>query len=314
MKQATEDKPRRFAARPCQLMCMVTGSGWIRAAVAVATLGGCVVLPDLGSVIVRIGDEGFRQEDFDAFLRSRGGFLESPGPAVLSALLDEFVRERLLVLAALEAGVAVSAAELQAEIEALAAAPGSEEAPPEREVRDRLLVGRFLDEVIFRDLEVTESDLALEMQAAAPLYRGPATMTLSEARFETRAEAERAEAALTSQPDAAAVEFHPIGIFRGGELPEILEAAVRGRSAGEFTRVLEISAGLRIFRVDAVGEPGDLSPEAVEPLARRAILERRAEALVADLLADVRERHPVEVFSGRLSFPYLGREPEESRN
>jgi len=64
----------------------------------------------------------------------------------------------------------------------------------------------------------------------------------------------------------------------------------------------------------------DCRPEARSGLASQFLqgdqtdVVGRAEALVADLLADVRERHPVEVFSGRLSFPYLGREPEESRN
>ncbi len=295
-------------------------------------MAGCVMFPEGGEPIVRVGGEEFIQGDFDAFLESRTGFVASPGPAVLSALLDEFIREQLLVLGARDAGVTVSEVEVLTEVTALENAPGADAAagppafgtepgPPTQQaarlredVRNRMLVKRFLEEVILRDLEVTAADLALELEASDPLYSRPATITLSEARFGTRSGAEQAAADLARDPEGAAVEFRSVGVFRDGELPDAVAAAVRELEVGGFTGVLGTPTGFRIFRLDERTEPGAVDPEDAAPVARRTILERRANTLMADLLGDLRNRHPVTVFSGRLSFPYLGREPDEGAN
>ncbi len=266
---------------------------------AALVLAGC----SGGDPIVRLGAQEFVQRDFDRFLETRAGFAPSPGSEVRSALLDEFIRERLLVLGARDAGFTVSETEVRFEIAALDRAEPATPHPAglRDEIRNRLLAQRFLEEGVLQDLEVTEEDMALEWEVSGPLYRRPATITLSEGRFGTREEAERG---------AAAVEFHPVGVFREGELPEAVEAAVRPLEIGESTGVLETPNGFRIFRLDARAEGGGaVDPEEAAPVVRRSILERRADERMADLLADLRRRYPVTVFSGRLAFPYLGREP-----
>ena len=129
--------------------------------------------------------------------------------------------------------------------------------------------------------------------------------------FRTRAEADEAAAALGEDPDSPGPEFRRVGVFQEGELPETIAAAVRGLDAGEFSGAIGTATGFGVFRVDRREDSGPMDPDEAGAVARRAILERRANERIADALRDLRARYPVVVYAGRLPFPYLGREAAE---
>ena len=314
----------RFPAAPILLL-----------ALAAASCGSFSEDEDL--VVISVGERDVTQAALDRFVASRtglGGTLDAP---LLSALLDEFVREQLLVIAAEEEGIEVSAVQLVEETSALRRGPGPdvvrtddeavtpESAGEEMEVpdddwlrsrvRDRLMVDRFMDTVVLAGLEATDEALQLEFEANRAFYARPETVTLSERRFDDRESAEAAAGLLRegSRPSGdgeAPDPFLPVGTFRRGELPDAVDEAVFVLDSGDTTDAVETAAGFRIFRVDERLPAASLEFEEVRDVVRLTVLRREADARVQALLEDLQRRHPVRVHTANLTFPYVGPLPK----
>ncbi len=291
-------------------------------------------------VVVSLGEYEASQADLNRFIQSRtglGGTLDAP---LLSALLEEFVREQLLVIAAEEEGVEVSEIQLLNEIGALRRGPGIDvvraespagsdgaadgpESPdggdedPEGDdglrsrVRQRLLVDRLMNTVVLDGLEATEEAMQLEFEANRPFYARPETVTLAERRFDDRQTAEAAarvlrEGAGSEDQEEAAEPFAPIGTFRRGELPDAVDQAVFRLEPGDFTEAVETAAGFRVFRVDERLPAAALEFEDVVDVVRLTVLRREADARVQALVEELQRRHPVRIHTDNLSFPYIG--------
>lgn len=287
-------------------------------------------------VVISVGDRQVTQAVLDRFIASRtglGGTLDAP---LLSALLEEFVREQLLVIAAEEAGVEVSEVQLLEETSSLRRGPGPDvirtedaTAAPESpggetegagdewlraRVRDRLLVDRLMDTVVLAGLEATDEALQVEFEANRAFYARPETVTLSERRFDDRESAQAAAGLL--RPGSRSAEngdgadlFLPVGTFRRGELPDAVDEAVFVLDSGDTTDAVETAAGFRIFRVDERLPAASLEFEEVQDVVRMTVLRREADARVQALLEDLQNRHPVRVHTDNLAFPYVGSLP-----
>lgn len=264
----------------------------VRAAAALFVLGCGAPPGEQGAVVLTIGEHEFTHADFDRFREARLRLAGNPDAPLLSAVYDEFARERLLLIAADEAGVGIPEAELDEELRALDQGPG-DEALLREEVRDRLRVERLLDTVVLADLEVTDEAIRFEYETSRALYARPETITLSERR-------------LPSREAADAGSFLRIGTFRRGELPDTVDEAVFALAVGETTGVIETPAGFRVFRVDERLPAAALDLEEVEEIVRMTVLRREADALVEAFVADLERRHPVRVHAARLDFPYVG--------
>ena len=302
-------------------------------ALLVTTATGCrEFAADDDRVVVSVGERDLTQADLDRFLASRtglGGALDAP---LLSALLEEFVREQLLLLAAAEAGVEVSEMQLLEEMSAIRAGPGtdvvqteSESEPLERasgnsgdddwlrsQVEARLLVDRFMETSVLDGLEATDEAVQLEYDANRAFYARPETVSLSELRFDSRESAEAAAERLQAgdaPADEATDDFLGIGSFRSGELPDTVERAVFGLEAGDVSGAVETAAGFRIFRVDQRLPAASLEFEDVEDVVRLTVLRREADNRVEALLEQLQARHGVVVHRDNLNFPYLGSLP-----
>ena len=304
---------------------------------ALATAGCGALSEEEDLVVVSVGEREVTQGVLDRFIASRtglGGTLDAP---LLSALLDEFVRERLLVIAAEEAGVEVSEVRLLEETSALRRGPGPEvvrtddgtattgsagDAPgsPDDDwlrsrVRDRLLVDRLMDTVVLAGLEATDEALQLEFEANRAFYARPETVTLSERRFDDRESAETAagllrEGARSAGDGEAADAFLPVGTFRRGELPDAVDEAVFVLDSGDTTDAVETAAGFRVFRVDERLPAASLEFEEVQDVVRLTVLRREADIRVQALLEDLQNRHPVRIYTANLAFPYVGMLPK----
>ncbi len=305
---------------------------------AVSGVGCDTFSDDKELVVVSLGEHDVTKADLDRFVGSRmrlGGTLDA---LLLSALLDEFVREQLLVIAAEEEGVEVSEFQLLTETSVLLRGPGTDAvraeddvAAPEgvddstegsdhavwlrSQIEDRLLVDRLMDTVVLADLEATDEALQLEFDANRAFYARPETVTLSERRFDDREAAEAAarllrEAGRSGADDGAADQFMPIGTFRPGELPDAVDQAVFVLDPGDATDAVETAGGFRVFRVDEKLPPASLEFEEVKDVVRLTVLRREADARVQALLAGLQERHPIRVHTDNLPFPYVGLLPK----
>ena len=300
--------------------------------------GSCRAFPaNEERVVVSVGERELTQAGLDGFLRSQTGFGETRDAPLLSALLDEFVREQLLLIAAEEAGVEVSEIQLLSEIGALRRGPGPDAVPAEdgagpqsadeeagsadgddwlrSQVEARLMVNRLMETVILEGIEATDEAARLEYEANRAFYARPETVTLSERRFDDRVTAEAAARRLREDGSSGDVEgatdgFVRIGAFRRGELPDAVDQAVFALEPGESTDAVETAAGFRVFRVDQRLPAASLEFEEVEDVVRLTVLRREADTRVQALLAGLQARHPVAVHADNLNFPYVGLLPK----
>ena len=292
---------------------------------------------DAGVVVVSVGERDVTQAELDRFIASRtglGGTLDAP---LLSALLEEFVREQLLLIAAEEEGIEISGVQVLEETSALRRGPGPEvvrtaveTAAPESageetggggddwlrsRVRNRLLVDQLMDTVVLAGVEATDEALQLEFEANRAFYARPETVTLSERRFDDRESAEAAAGLLgqerrSSEDGEATDSFLPVGTFRRGELPDAVDQAVFVLDPGDTTDAVETAAGFRIFRVDQKLPAASLEFEEVQDVVRLTVLRREADARVQALLENLQSRHPVRIHTANLAFPYVGPLPK----
>ena len=290
-----------------------------------------------GLVVISVGEREVTQGTLDRFIASRAGLGGTFDAPLLSALLEEFVREQLLIIAAEEAGIQVSKAQLLAEVSVLRGGPGADAVPGPNdgggsatagdeveisgddwlhsEVRNRLLVNRLMDTVVLADLEATEEAVQLEFEANRAFYARPETVTLSERRFDDRESAEAAarlfqEEPRTGEDGDAPDSFLTIGSFRRGELPDAVDQAVFALGPGDTTAAVETAAGFRVFRVDQMLPAASLDFEEVKDVVRLTVLRQEADARVQALLEQLQDRHPVRVHANNLTFPYVGPLPK----
>ena len=288
---------------------------------------------DADLVVVSVGGREVTRGALDRFIASRTGLGTTLDAPLLSALVEELVREQLLVIAAEEEGVEVSLVQLLEETSALRRGPGPdvirtdggtvapETSPGETEgpdddwlrsqVRDRLMVDRLMDTVVLAGVEATDEALQLEFEANRAFYARPETVTLSERRFEDRDSAQAAAQLLrqerrSSEDEEAGDPFLPVGTFRRGELPDAVDEAVFVLDPGETTDAVETTAGFRIFRVDQKLPAASLEFEEVQDVVRLTVLRQEADARVQALLEDLQNRHRILIHTDNLAFPYVG--------
>ena len=291
---------------------------------------------DADLVVLSVGERDVTQAAMDRFIASRTGLGATLDAPLLSALLEEFVREQLLVIAAEEEGIEVSEVQVLEETSALRRGPGLEVVRTEggtvapegvqdetevseddwlrSRVRDRLLVDRFMDTVVLAGVEATEEALQLEFETNRAFYARPETVTLSERRFDDRESAQTAAELLreerrSSEDGEAAGPFLPVGTFRRGELPDAVDEAVFVLDSGDTTDAVETVAGFRVFRVDERLPAASLEFEDVQDVVRLTVLRQQADARVQTLLEDLQSRHPVRIHTDNLAFPYVGSLP-----
>jgi peptidyl-prolyl cis-trans isomerase C len=246
-------------------------------------------------VVARIAGEEVRYAEFERHLETNlgesGGALASEA---LSALLDQFLTERLLARSAVEQGLARPGDSPAAAVEGLL---GAEPAPL-----------------------VTETAISAYYREHLSDFRVPEQIELRVVKTEERADAERARRELAAGADFGAVarrlSVDPTA-ERGGEqgalgresLPAALAETLFALGEGAISEIVASPDGFRIFQV------ARKIPERTRSLeeAREEILAKlagaRADRDYAQLVAEARSRYAVEVYERNLPFAYRGAFP-----
>jgi parvulin-like peptidyl-prolyl isomerase len=103
-------------------------------------------------------------------------------------------------------------------------------------------------------------------------------------------------------PEAS--ESGEMGVFQRGQLPADMEASVFAMTDGEVSPVVESSYGFHIFRLDKKFAPEQVSFEDAAPSIRQKLLGRKAEAVAARRLEELKKSLDWDVFPENLFFPY----------
>lgn len=276
-----------------------------------------------GETVLQIADAAYTRADFERYVSDETGSPQSRyDDQTLSRLFDRFVEEKLLLRAAADEGVSLTAEEQKAFLGRSLAdrrpAPDPEgEAPGGgRSFLDRALIEKYTA-LLMRDVQVGDADIAAYYEAHKKDYLEPARVRVSQIllpseeravavlnRIKSSTEEAFRTAARQESVGLEAARGGAMGVFKPGQLPYEMENVVFALSEGEVSRVVESSYGFHIFRLDRRFEPELLTVDKAAPAIRSLLLTERGRTALADRLDLLRGRLDCRTFPENLSFAY----------
>jgi len=283
-------------------------------------------------VIVEIGDHWVTLSQFQDYVSN---IVDEQIPLaqgkVKAELLNQFIEEKLLLLAADEEGIEVDPSEMDAIAEADESAlegpsvpesGGAQRARARMDLESHLRVRRLIDGKVLNGVRVAEEEIAAHYEMNRAYYKLPEAVEISQILVETEGEANEIRELLETQPKKFeelarersigpdAVRDGYMGTFRRGELPPSFETEVFALRKGRLSGVVRTDFGFHVFRVNDVRGSRDLSLEEVTDTIRIELLRFKSDEAMALFLDELKRRYPVKVHIETLDFPYLDRQAE----
>ena len=248
-----------------------------------------------------------------------------PDDSLLRLAVDQVIGQALLVGAARDAGIVISAEEVDAALEAQREAAGGAEALAGRlkqagltegDIRelaaDRLAVQRFVQTVILPSIKVSDADLQAYYDSHPDEFKHEPQIKVwqvlsaippgatEEQRQAARAKAEQASARLRSgesfetvarelSDDPSKAQGGEVGWIRKGMLLPELEPVVLELAEGQTSSVLESQHGFHIFRVEARRGAGTYELDEIKPMLRGMLAQRDVGRALAEFVTEKRE-------------------------
>lgn len=279
--------------------------------------------PKEDRIVLRVGAVSYTAADFSRYVKetAEGGF---PGfdAVTLSNLFDRFVDDKILLQAAVERGVQLSAEDIQAYLdqaeegtwteEEKALLLGSDSGP----LVDKIRIEKYVRE-LSRNIAVTDDEVKAYYDSHPGEFFYPERVQVSQILVSTEREAlelwekarfvdEEGFRALAREqslgPEAAS--GGEMGVFQKGQLPADMEAAIFAMAEGEVSPVIESSYGYHIFRLDKRFAPEQVSFEKAAPTIKKRLLGLKTEAIARRQLEELKKSVDWDVFPENLSFPY----------
>ena len=258
------------------------------AGIVLACSGGS----DSSPVIATVNGGKIHRAQFDRFIALKmGEFTSSETPESLrSQMLDEFIRRRLVLDQAAGAGITVTDAEVdQAARDNPQIKSNTGTSQARQEMIDDLLIEKFYRQVVLRDVRVPSEEIQRYIEENQSRMMGRPGFYMREIRVQSREEADRLRSEVTEgrrdfasaarlQSDAPNAGQGGLARYDEGQLPAILEKAIRPLRPGDISPVIQSSFGFHIFKLE----------RRVEPLPgenRRAQLDERRAQLAEELVA-----------------------------
>jgi peptidyl-prolyl cis-trans isomerase SurA len=247
---------------------------------------------DTSPVIATVNGGKIHLAQFDRFIALKmGEFTSSETPESLrSQMLDEFIRRRLVLDQAAGAGITVTDAEVDQAARdnpQIRSNAGTSEA--RQEMIDDLVIEKFYRQVVLRDVRVPSEEIQRYIEENQSRLMGRAGFYMREIRVQTREQADRLRSEVTEgrsdfastarlQSDAPNAEQGGLARYDEGQLPAILEQAIKPLRPGDISPVIKSSFGFHILKLERRVEPFPVE-------ARRAQLDERRAQLAEELVA-----------------------------
>ncbi|HEV8484350.1 MAG TPA: peptidyl-prolyl cis-trans isomerase [Blastocatellia bacterium] len=280
---------------------------------------------DRSPVIATVNGRDIHRAQFERFLSLKmGEFTSGESPETLrSQMLDEYIRRRLVLDQAARSGITVSEAEIDqaarddAQLRSTATTPEARE-----DVIDDLVIDKFYRQVVLRDVRVAPAEIQRYMDENQTRLTERAGFYVREIRVQSREAAERVHREVTEgrqeyasaarlQSDAPNAEQGGMARYDEGQLPAVLEKAIRLLRPGEVSPVIQSSFGFHIFKLERRVEAHSLDPRRSQVNERRAqlaeeLIARKNQQLVDEALERLASSAAIRINDPALGFTYTG--------
>ena len=260
--------------------------------------------------VAHVGQRAVTRQDFDAFLASTLGGpdeVAAAGAELKSRLLDQYLDDELLVSAALDKGVTVSADEVKGFEPKLDGAG-------EESIRRILLTRKFKQTVILEGVTVSDDEVKAWFEQHLNEYHQPARVVLRQVLVDNAADARKIRAELQAHPD----KFEEIAETRsmapdGGKpysldeelLPETLRNAVDRLHEGELSEVVQDPQGQFLLKLEQRQPEKALTLDEARQRIELKLLQDRSQKRYAEYVAGLRDRTKIAIHLDKLGFAYM---------
>ena len=257
-----------------------------------ALWGGCSSGGDHSPVIARVNARDIHLAGFEQFLSSKMGDINSAeiSDSIKSQMLDEYLKRQLVLDEAARMGLSVKSAEIEQSTQDNPQMKSSVASAASREEMARdLLVEKYYRQIALRDVSVSPEEVQQYIEKNQSRLTDRPGFVVREIRVQSREEADRLHRDVTEGREdfAAVAQLHsdtPNGEHNGltrydeGQLPEVLEKAVRQLRPGDVSPVIESNYGFHMFKLEQRTQPH-------APEERRSQLDERRAQLTEELIA-----------------------------
>jgi parvulin-like peptidyl-prolyl isomerase len=278
---------------------------------------------DSSPVIATVNGNRVRRAEFERFLEVKLGEFKGAGAdALLSQMLDEYVRRLLVLDAAARAGITVTDAEIeqaaQKDPQMRSAAATAES---RAELRNDLIVNKYYRQVVLRDVRVSPEEVQRYIEENRDRLADRPTFYVREIRTGDRQEAERLHREVTQmrRDFAEVARLHSQGPnaaegglarYDEGQLPGTLQKAISQLRPGDISPVVESNFGFHIFKLERRIQPHSEGRRAALDERQKLLIEeflaRRNQQAVEDALNKLVSEADIKINRSALGFTYTG--------
>ncbi|MEK6301567.1 MAG: peptidylprolyl isomerase [Acidobacteriota bacterium] len=257
-----------------------------------AVTAACRLAGDRSPAIALINGKEIHRSEFEQFLALKVGEFTTADSAdsLKSQMLDEFIRRRVVLDEAVRAGLTISEAEMN---QATQDNPQMRSTAANSAVREELardlLVEKCYQQVLLKEARVSPEEIQqyVDKNLARLTERGG--FAVREIRVQSREEAERLRREVTDgkrdfaavarlHSDAPNAERGGLTRYDDGQLPDVLEKAIKPLGPGDVSQVVESGYGFHIFKLERRIQPHPTDE-------RRSKLDDRRQVLAEEIVA-----------------------------
>lgn len=294
--------------------------------------------PGADKPVVEIDTQVTYVDEFQSYLKDVLGEGENGGeeeadeappsdPATSSRLFDQFVEEQLLLYEARRLGLQVSDAEVASYLDTQgltetipdSSASPADQAAAERfkaHVRNTLLVQKFKDQVVLKDVRVTPEEIEKFFRDHPAQFQGFSSVVVRQILVDEEPLARRVKSELDQGASFQELaERHSLAPDRGearkyeeADLPEDLQAVIAGLTEGQVSDVVNSGGRYHIFRLEARQGKSLQALDDVRERIEFKLLRQKMDDAMSRYLVDLRARVQVRLHHENLPFPY---QPED---
>jgi parvulin-like peptidyl-prolyl isomerase len=270
-------------------------------------------------VILTVAGAEYTNADFLKYVRvTTGQEFAALAPEAIQEMVHNFIEEKILLQAAEEANVALTANEKRRYVQALL---GEDREDPADETAgfepllDKYLVEKFTAGLV-QEIDVTLEEIEEYYEEHKRDFLRPERVTVSQILLATQEQAVAALEKVKGKPEEIfretarnmssgmeASRGGVMGVFTMGQLPVEMDRVIFQLKKGEVSQIVESAYGYHIFRLDEKMEQTLMTLEKAAPEIRKILINRKIERFMEAYLEELKRRLDWSFHSDRLAQP-----------
>jgi peptidyl-prolyl cis-trans isomerase C len=253
---------------------------------------GCHKKGDNSPVIATVNGNDIQLGEFHRFISSRLGELSSDEmvDSLRSQMLDELLVRRIAIKAAENSNIEISDTEIaQATQDDPHKKSSTTDEEGRKDLANDLLVEKYYKQIVLKDVRVTPEEIEAYIEKNKDRLSDKPGFYVREIRVQTQADAERirAEASdgksdfvdlVRKYSQGAHAEQGGLTHYAEGQMPAVLENAIKPLRPGDISQVVQSNYGFHIFKLEQ-------RTQVYAPETRRSVLDKRRDMLSEELIS-----------------------------